>query len=292
MQHTVDQLNLKHSFQVYNDADSEITDSTAISIAMLPSERHPSLSTENDDSEEISHHHSDFLLDDFFLVLRLWVQEAGISATLYTALLEVLSQISNLAQIGNLPKALVTLKLHTKAQLPLMKLRQKKVPLNTAKLSTSNSQAEALGASLFWFDPIDLVKTLLSTSGFMKKVHTGMAEFVDKPSALWHTDSWATSIQSSSGEFAHYSDGSPIFPSDVVYHRCTYSNHGCHTGTAPMHISCVYTVGRDYTEQAAHKGSILIEMQSLVPEQDLIRANTQLSANTSTRDLFLVENRK
>ncbi len=59
---------------------------------------------------------------------------------------------------------------------------------------------------IYFFDPIDLFKTVLSSAEFRAKIHTGMACYTDQPSELYHSFTWAFSVKAfSEGYVAHRS---------------------------------------------------------------------------------------
>jgi hypothetical protein len=75
-------------------------------------------------------------------------------------------------------------------------------------------------------------------------MHIGMAEFVDSPTELWQSHSWAASIRTTSGQFAHYSSGETLLPSDFINHNC--GEKDCKCGNSEyVHIGRVYEVGID-----------------------------------------------
>ena len=254
------------------------------------------LDFEIDMSEEVPYHQATTEMSDFMLALELWVQEAGITTDMYIALLEVLQMLDHLSQIQLLPKSLSTLKRNIRTQFPLMKMRKLQLSLNPEKLPTfsvttkTSPLADAPVAWLYWFDPIHLITTILSAESFQAKLHIGMAELVDEPSELWHSHSWATSIRSCSGEFAHYSDSTSIFPSDVIYHYCREENCACHTTT--KHIGRVYAVARDYSKHATVNREITLKIQPLLcPTEIETTIISNLDVPLDARELVYLEDR-
>ena len=128
--------------------------------------------------------------------MALWCAQAGISRQHYTALLEVLELAKNLSQIKNLPRSLATLKKYVTAQLPLLEMRRQKLALTPEKMPTMAQSRTAIGTPhqpiewLYWFEPISLFTAVLSCPELTTKMHFGIAEFVDKPTELWHSQSW------------------------------------------------------------------------------------------------------
>ncbi len=192
--------------------------------SMSPPTRRSSLTLDPDLSEEVPHQRSSQVLDDFVMLLGLWCQDAGITRQQYSGLLEVLALIENKGQVQRLPKSIATLRRNVKASLPLMKMRRKEIPLSVEKLPTFSRAKETTSKSsdawLYWFDPAHLFSTILSSSQFVAKMHVGMAQYVDIPQQLWHSQSWGSSIRACSGDFARYPNNLPIFPSDIVHYKC------------------------------------------------------------------------
>ena len=90
------------------------------------------------------------------------------------------------------------------SHLPLMKIRKKHIPLVSAKLPPASSAFSSTPTDrLYWLDPVHLIATLLASSEFKTNMHIGMAEFVDSPKELWHSQSWWASIRACSGIFAY-----------------------------------------------------------------------------------------
>jgi hypothetical protein len=69
---------------------------------------------------------------------------------------------------------------------------------------------------LYWYDPIELVRTILSATSLTEKMHFGLAHIVDKPTEYWHSEAWASSCLSTSGKYVHTSQGDMIIPGDFV----------------------------------------------------------------------------
>ena len=183
---------------------------------------------------------------DFETTLGLYAHIFGINSTQYAALCEVLSLLSGprpgspQPDIKNLPNQL-TLKDRISKRFPLLDMRAADMTLIVEKLATeraSRKRDEAQAgkdpiAKLHIIDPTSIFTAFMS-SDVGQKMHTGPAHFVDKPEELYHSHSWASSIRSTSGEFAHIigweetEDGGIIdsiidvvFPSDIVLYCCT-----------------------------------------------------------------------
>jgi hypothetical protein len=90
----------------------------------------------------------------------------------------------------------------------MLRLMRKAVPVPINKqpsLPTSDKTAGLIQRNswLYWYDPIDLISTILSATSLTEKMHFGMAHFVDEPTEYWHSRSWSTSCISTSGEYAY-----------------------------------------------------------------------------------------
>lgn len=117
---------------------------------------------------------------------------------------------------------------------------------------------------LYFFDPLDLFVHILS-SDLSKNIHLGMAEYHDNPIELWHSRAWNSLIRSTSGEFAHYSDRKPIFPSDFVLF--IYTNPACQVCTSGLaafpHTGRVLGVGKDMRSSSVKQQTIVVKIQEV-----------------------------
>ncbi|KAL1973684.1 hypothetical protein VTN31DRAFT_6319 [Thermomyces dupontii] len=259
-------------------------------VEMHPPPR-PAFTDLHDHSEEIPHHFSP-VMDDLSLMLGLWCIESGVTNSSYSALLHILDEVNDVAQLRKLPRSLSTLKSNTKRQFPLLKMRRKRIPLQEDKLATDPAkQNRGMGLNspsswIYWIDLQDLFSTMLSSDEFRRRLHIGMAEFVTEDSQLWDSRSWASSIRASSGDFAHYPDKSPIFPSDFVYYRCDDHRCACHSDERPLHVGRVLEFGRDYRNETQVKGGILLRIQSALTHSE---AMMEFQSLMSDSELILVE---
>ena len=51
-------------------------------------------------------------------------------------------------------------------------------------------------------------------------MYFGFGEFKTNPVELWQCAAWTASVRTTSGQFAHYRNKEPIFPSDWVIYLC------------------------------------------------------------------------
>ena len=167
----------------------------------------------------------------------------------YTSLLEIPNLLGH-REISKLPSSVTTLKKQVFRQLPLIDMSKKSIPLIAAKLATDTATRKVLGIEggiphedLHFFDPSSLFKAFLS-SEISQKMHMGMAEFRDEPTELWHARCWSSSVRTTSGQYAHYPDGEPIFPSDLITFHCIDGTCACSQGDGKMHFGRVSGVGK------------------------------------------------
>jgi hypothetical protein len=73
-------------------------------------------------------------------------------------------------------------------------------------------------------------------------------------------------VSSTSGEFAKYPDGQPIFPSDIVRYQCsnTACKFECRMSGSEAHVGRIVAVGKDYRHNANVKGIVKLQLQMLI----------------------------
>jgi hypothetical protein len=188
-----------------------------------------------DPSKLVPHRQQQYLqMSDFETAMGLYAHIFGASRTEYAALCEVLSLLPG--PNPSLPNQLSTLKGRINKRFPLLDMRVADVPLIVEKLATERASRKLdeaqVGreptAKLHVIDPTSIFTALMS-SDVGQKMHVGLAHFVDEPEELYHSHSWASSIRTTSGEFAHImgweetEEGDTVdsiidvvFPSDIV----------------------------------------------------------------------------
>lgn len=238
----------------------------------LPPTRRSSTSTVKDDSEPIPHKRSATELDPFTFAFGMWCEVSKITRHQYQSLLEVLSLAESVESLRTLPGTITTLKKYVKEQLPLLPLRRKMLDLHSDKLPTMTPDEKAqeddiakgkgLKGFMYFFDAVELFRTVVASAQIRGKMHIGPANFVQKPSELYHSMAWATSILSCSGQYATYPNGNPIFPSDVISYCCGVEY--CDCATLP-HLGRVFAVGKDFTgdESGLDYGKLVLQVQRL-----------------------------
>ena len=215
-------------------------------------------------SEQIPHRRSaDANPSRFTVALGLWCEEAGISRVQYTSLLEILRMPELPQKVPTLPKCLSTLKKQTAATLPLLAMRKRSIPLQHTQQSRQKTEED-----LIFFDPVHLFKSVVA-SNIANTLHIGLGEFHDahQQDELFKSNCWRSSIRTTSGEFAHYPSGQPVFPSDFTTFRCSQRPPYCNKCSTNDfgHRGRVLGVGRDYRAAAIEpKGQVIIQMQEVL----------------------------
>jgi hypothetical protein len=142
--------------------------------------------------------------------MGLMFEKSGASREDYVRFREVINLSQTIAGSANpieLPAKLDTLKRHVRGHLPMLRLLRKAVPVLIEKQPSLPAKEKTLqriqrSSWLYWYDPIDLVKTISSASALVERTHFGLAHLVDEPVEYWHSRAWASSCISSSGEHA------------------------------------------------------------------------------------------
>ena len=236
-----------------------------------------------DESTAVPHQRSTSGISKFVMGLGLWCQETGISRAQYTSLLEILHLPEMEDDLHKLPSSLSTLKRHTSANLPLQALRKQPIKLTSEQLSRDKGDSKnkdnkrehvESAEDLYFFDPIHLFQSLMN-SKITERMHFGLAQYRDNTVELYHSRCWNSSIRITSGEFAHYKTGSPIFPSDCITFRCL--NPQCKTCSSTSsygHIGRVLGIGRDYRCEAnriRNEGDIIRKFRKYCNPRNLNR---------------------
>jgi hypothetical protein len=226
--------------------------------------------------EESRRHHR--TLNDTELALSLWCTVYGVSRKQYAALHEIL-MLMEPGEIQRLPRCIDTLKRHGRENLPLQEIRKATINLDAEKLPTARRQAaEGLSfpnvgtslssTNLFFFNPISIYKRVLQ-SALSKNMFFGMAQLVDSPTEMWHSVAWASSIRTTSGNFARYEAGDyageVILPADIVLYRCNQPRcQQCSSNR--FHCGQVCSIWTD------HRSNRLLGPENTAPEQATIGA--------------------
>lgn len=275
--------------------EAESSTESSFTMMSFPSRRSSS-AFQPDASEALPHRRSIHTRSNFVLALGLFCEDAGISRKHWRSLREILRMLEPHPEISQLPESVSTLKLWAREQLPLLPMRSKKIPLVPAKLPSMKANLKANPTSgppmetLYFFDPKALFAAFLACPSIKNKMHIGLGHFVDSPSELWHSDSWLTSIRTTSGQYAHLPRASPsdpllpIFPSDFVYFTCGQLSCMCRETT--LHLGRVHAVGRDYRSRSVEafpEGTIMLRIHKVVDASEC--SSVRLQPN----ELLLIE---
>jgi hypothetical protein len=164
-----------------------------------------------------------------------------------------------------LPKKLDTLKRRVRSQMPMLRLMRKPIQVAFEKLPTLPAREKHKPGQPrlhierktwhYWYDPVDLVTKILSATDLTRRMHFGMACYVDNPIELWHSRAWGSSAMTTSGEFAYTQRGELVLPGDVV--RLTYTVEGYTKGR-------VIFIGKDFRAIAQIQGQVMLTLQPVI----------------------------
>jgi hypothetical protein len=244
-------------------------------------------------------------LTDFGFALGLMTHFLGMSNTGWETLRQILQMRVQPDDLGtrldpdlsDLPKALRTFKGHVTRRLPLFSMRKVTVKLIAEKLPTlpasqkpedpsqhvdteAGAEKRILTKDVYFLDPEHLFTTLF-TSLVGDMVYRDIAVLVEEDlrTEIYHGLSWATSIRTTSGNYAHYinehgeTEG-VIFPGDFIYYVCNNQICKCQAWDAPLgdlHIGQVHAVWKEgrheanryrkLTGQRVLRGTILLSLR-------------------------------
>ena len=263
----------------------------------MPPNMPTSILYSNDQSEPVDYFRTKETMRPFHMLLGIWCSDCGVSRTQYAALRELLQTLTDFSPIRTLPECLSSLKKNLRGQFEIIPIRRTKIPVVSTKLPTLSAAEKRLAATtgqwMYFFDPVPLFLKVIQTPGFQKKMFKGMGQFVDRPSELWQSMSWGSSVRSSSGEFARYPDRQPVFPSDIIQYSCMYEH--CHCQIGDNHLGRVICVGKNYTSFAVEgeEGAIRVVIQVLLRRGDVSAEVHALLENTgppfSSNELIIHE---
>ncbi|OJD12911.1 hypothetical protein ACJ73_09277 [Blastomyces percursus] len=213
----------------------------------------------------------------FAIAFALWTEQVGISRVQYQSLLQILRSLDDVALIHELPNGLSTLRKKCRAQFPILPVHATRLPIIAREQlptlsANEKSLAEKTFRSLWYQDFRALIVALVKSRSFRQKMHIGMAEVVDKPTELWHSDSWGSSVKHTSGEFAKYPNGEPIWPSDFVDYTCERADCACRQ-VDTKHLGRVLFIGKDRRCESPYFDMTISRIQPI------LRYNSSLVTN-------------
>ena len=172
--------------------------------------------------------------------------------------------------VATLPLKLDSLKRQIRRHIPLLQLMRK--PLDVVITKQPSLEQRKKGARRhtiqrmawqYWYDPLDLIRTILSATYLTEKMHFGMAQYVDEPTELWHSLAWGSSIRTTSGDVCYTKAGAMIIPGDMVRIRCP-----------PFRIGRVIFIGHDFRHNAT--GEIVVTVQAIAESREKQRVEQSI----------------
>ena len=233
------------------------------------------------------------------LALGLWFEKSGCSRAEYVRLREVMqlqkpsvnpsadpSADDELEPTQTLPLKLDTLKRQVRRHIPLLRLLRKALPVTIEKQPSMAERKKGVRQRLqikrlawqYFYDPVDLISTILSASRLREKMFFGMAEYVDEPTELWHSSAWGSSIRATSGDICHTLEGELIIPGDFL----RLLDLGDWT------LGRVIFIGRERRSNAVDIGEVVVTLQIVVDVSNPILEGFPL-AFEDPNELFLLE---
>ena len=234
---------------------------------------------------------------EFVLTVGVLLLTHGVDQKLYTAIRQSYKQLlaSKLpqAEVESLPKESSTIKNWVLSSIPLKEIPSDVVALQPEKLPTERASRKSdegvltVKGDFYHIDPYGIFTSLLA-SDLAKRMHFGLAHFVDKATDLFHSHSWASSVRTTSGQYAHvirkqtdvrgneievYDHA--VFPSDFVLYKCSNGECVCKTASTSnadnAHLGRIYGVGKDFrTDYCTAKiGDVALQIQEAFPHPQL-----------------------
>lgn len=277
----------------------------------LPADEH------GDTSKLIKHRQNKFLdMSKFTKAVTTFAELTGMSRDEYKAFREVVHVLRDangqvLPDVLALPKNLATLRDRMRTRMPLINMREANIPLKAEKLPTETERKKGkvraddaliavVNATLTFFDPPSVFKNIIASDIFTK-MHHGLAYFVDEPRELFHSHAWASSIRTTSGQYAHIAPdmeasethGAAVFPSDFVYFYCL--DDGCYCkGIAEdsdditdLHIGRVWGVGIDKRSDSLTFDAIVLQIHEGLRKGDPRLQNHNFDPPQENSELIL-----
>ncbi|KAF1935730.1 hypothetical protein EJ02DRAFT_428167 [Clathrospora elynae] len=276
---------MEAAFEEDEEKDEEDTDLSEAAAITAPSAKDP--------SEEVPYHTAEFDMTEFRLGITNFVNKHRLSRSAYVELRAVLYLLNPVhPEVAALPRRIDTIKKDFNKQLPLLKMRKRQLQLDPTKLPTRSKHTE----DLYLFDMRDVFRRMLHSKTMMRRVHIGMAHIVDNPVEFWHSQAWAGSNRTTSGEFAmihrNRHEAEPILTSDFVWYK---------SANGKSRLGRVMTVGKDFRRIAKARGAdgevtlfigalaTLLDTENLAPDLADDAYCATPSVTNGRAELFLVE---
>ncbi|KAL9041955.1 MAG: hypothetical protein Q9180_000933 [Flavoplaca navasiana] len=153
-----------------------------------------------------------------------------------------------------------TLKRQVRRHIPLLRLMRKaqavvieKMPSPAERKKGHRKQMIERTSWQYWYNPMDLVRTILSATSLRKQMYFGMAQYADEGTELWHSKAWGSSIRTTSGDVCYTRHGELIILGDIIRLR-----------GVPYEYGRVTFIGRDRQSNALVYDEILVTLQAVV----------------------------
>ena len=166
------------------------------------------------------------------LALGLYFERTGGSRADYVKLREVLQlteepnseTVSDERLMASLPLKLDSLKRQVRRHIPLLELHRKALTVIVEKQPSLAARKKGQRSRqriqrlvwIYWYEPINLIATILSATRLREKMHFGMAVYTDNPTELWNSSAWGSSIRAASGDVCFSRQGDLIVPGDFL----------------------------------------------------------------------------
>lgn len=184
----------------------------------------------------------------------------------------------------SLPIKLDTLKRRLRRQLPMLKLMRKPIPVIIAKQPSMPTKDKELGiirkkTYCYWYEPKGLVSGILSAGRLRQFMYQGMAMYVDRPSELYHSRAWGSSIRAASGDNAHSQEGVLLIAGDIVRFNdtiCTSSNRSYTKGRI-IFIGRDFRTARPYAPDTDHPVVITLQVVTSTTAMETLNQSPEAS---------------
>jgi hypothetical protein len=191
------------------------TGSATTSLPATHSRRGSTYTT--DSSTEVPRESRPFKMSEFELAYAHFAKKWKVSRSMHRDLRAILQLLPKPPPvITTMPKRIDKIKQRLDQQTPSLSTRRVTLALNPWLLPTRTAHEKYMRL----FDIRDFFRSYLQSSALMKRVHTGMAHYVDQPIELYHSEAWRGSNRTTSGRFAKVqfglNAGQVILASDFV----------------------------------------------------------------------------
>ena len=256
------------------------------------------VSSSFDDSNENIEHEidQDAISSSFHLTLSLYFERCEESRAKYVKLREVLqlrkffSDFDHIDSAKTLSLKLNSFKRQIRRHVSLLKLTRKALSIIIEKQSSLVARKKGERKQRierlvwqYWYDFVDLIRTILSATKLREKMHFDMTTYVDESIELWHFHAWDSSIRSCFEDVCYTQKDSFIISDDLVRIFCDDS-----TSEWAYTMSRVIFIERDHCSDALTSDEIILFLQCIVQRNHPILGDDSL--NDDEDELFLVEN--